>query len=148
MAEGVCKFCGVQGTFAKSHVVPRSFYMIDSDVPHMAVALGNVERPKKTRTGIWDEGILCRECEKKFAVWDGYAFDHLIGKKKDFAVCRDGRGRPLLNGIVPAAKYSRNADRGFLRKFAMSVLWRASVSERPEYKGVKKTFFDDKYLFS
>jgi hypothetical protein len=112
----------------------------------MLLALGDeVKRPKRSNTGLWDEEILCDECESHFAEIDGYAFEHLIGDRKRFFVCRDKSGDLILDGIIPLITYTHASVRK-LTAFAISVLWRASVSDRPEMKGVKSAN-EERFLF-
>ncbi len=137
MALGVCRFCQLESKLAKSHIVPRSFYSLDHELPHMLLRLGDdVERPKRSNTGLWDDNILCDDCEAIFAGIDGYAFEHLIGRSRKFFVCRDGNGNLALDGALPLVIYT-HASPINLKTFAISVLWRACVSERPEMEGVK-----------
>ncbi|AZO65435.1 MULTISPECIES: hypothetical protein [unclassified Mesorhizobium] len=136
MTATICKFCGAESKLVKSHIVPRSFYFLDNEMPHMSMPLDRVVRAKRSRTGIWDDRILCDECENKFGVWDDYAYRYLIGNFKKLFVCRDDYGILLVEKAFPVSVYSDTADRRKLRDFAISVLWRAHVSAREEMSGI------------
>ena len=84
--------------------------------------------PKKAPIGVYDKGILCRECEDKFEIWDNYGIKILL---KEFAKF-DKVAEP---GEV-IAYFTRKYDYALLKLFFISILWRASVSGHPYYSKV------------
>jgi hypothetical protein len=85
------------------------------------------EYPKRVPTGVYDQNILCEECEPIFGDWDNYAL------------------RFLMEGPPWKALYAQNQRVGYeiweydyknLKLFFLSLLWRASVSQHPFYRRV------------
>jgi hypothetical protein len=85
-----------------------------------------------TQLGIFDKHILCAKCDGDLGKFDDYAVQ----------VCRDyptraieDRGKSLW--AMPGV------DGNTFAKFILAVLWRASISQRPEVTGLKLGPFDD-----
>ncbi len=123
--EGVCRFCGQSKKLIKAHVVPEKFFSLDVQNPLLMIA---ADKPYETRCpiGIYDENILCADCDNKLGVYDEEAqklFLTNIGiyKHKD----KD------LHEIPPSAyNYEK------LRLFFISLIWRASISSMNAFRNV------------
>lgn len=76
------------------------------------------------QAGVYDSEILFEECEKKFSEFDRYGWE-ILGP---MAVDGPPPGLNLGNDVF---KIDRDTDK--LRRFILSVLWRASVSKNPFY---------------
>lgn len=74
---------------------------------------------RRSRLGIYDQEILCRACEDKFQRTDSYAAEKLIPRKGQF---------PISDGKHVAGYRLTGVDCGLLKRFFVSVLWRASIS--------------------
>jgi len=88
------------------------------------------EYPKKSQIGSYDKNILCENCEKYFQKYDDYACKSLlsnIGNNSDYVL--DPNGKKVGYKL-------ENVDYKKLKLFFLSVLWRASVSKRKEFKKV------------
>lgn len=72
------------------------------------------------QASVYDSEILCEECEKKFSEFDRYGWE-ILGP---MAVDRPPPGLNLGNDV-----YKIDCDTDKLRRFILSVLWRASVSK-------------------
>lgn len=113
---------------AKSHVIPRSVMMAHADqqdIPRLIGSGGG--HPKRLRTGVYDETILCHECEKVFGPWDDYGKRFLL----DMPASSHFLGTDAEYSQVDGIDYDR------LKLFFVSVLWRASVSTHPFYSRVR-----------
>jgi hypothetical protein len=87
-------------------------------------------RKKRVRIGIYDEGILCIDCEKLFQPWDDYAKQFLLSEPAAEKHVSDELGKKL-------ALFIKNIDYPKLKLFFLSVLWRASVSTHEFFRHVR-----------
>jgi len=134
-----CQYCGENKKLIKAHIIPASFFKPlradNGDVPYLMNDLPG-EFPKKSQTGVYDKTILCRECEDQFAKWDEYGFKTLVDGAKQLKPMYDQQ--KLLAFILP------QVDIDQLKRFLLSVLWRASVSSQDFYKQVNLGPYQDK----
>lgn len=118
----VCRQCK-SGPTIKAHIIPAAFIIeargTDNDFAHVS---SRGARP--TKSGIWDPNILCHPCDNRLSVFDNYAvtlFRRLENEVPE-------QHAPFeVNGIEVAK----------LLRFSIAVLWRASISERPEVAHVR-----------
>jgi hypothetical protein len=84
--------------------------------------------PRRAPIGVYDTAILCQRCEDSFSEVDGYAALLLLQQQ--------GALHPLKQDdkIEGYEIWSYDYDR--LKRFFMSVLWRASVSSHLFYSSV------------
>ena len=128
----ICRLCNTEkGKLCKAHLIPESFYrfmypdeIVQGDA--LRVVLHNLDYVKKSRTGLYDENILCASC------------DHLLGQLDEY-------GKNVLLGYIPRLVHTDgstdlfvldNVDIAKLIRFFLSVLWRFSISKREETKRV------------
>lgn len=126
----ICKLTGKEGTPAKAHIIPESFYLFDKELnePSLLVTNSKGIYSKRTWKGIYDDSIVTQEGERYFLKCDDYAFKLLV---EQFA-----SAKPLeLKGSIVAYIYD-NFDYDKLKLFFLSVLWRAAVSSHPFFKRV------------
>lgn len=127
---GKCKLCDKEGKLISAHIIPR-IYFEDAKGQDESLKVVGGGRSKKSRTGIYDDAIVCQSCENDiFSPLDDYGRKviRLIHDTKPQTLSGDN-GKINLK-IVPDVDYLK------LKRFLASVLWRASVSRRAEYKGV------------
>jgi hypothetical protein len=126
----ICKLTGKEGTPAKAHVIPRSFYFLEENSKRplkMATNKPGVY-PKRLWEGIYDETTVTMEGEKIFLKWDDYAYKLLVEQFPN--------SEPIENkGDILAYKYEAY-DYPMLKLFFLSVLWRAGASSHPFFKRV------------
>jgi hypothetical protein len=125
----LCRLCHKPNKFANSHIIPRSFYPKIRGPYKYAIEV-NLDAKKLStfwQAGNYDKQMLCVECEPKFGALDTYDF-RILGKPD--------LSRPILSygsaGTVEAYRVV-GCDTNRLRKFILSVLWRASVSSLDFY---------------
>jgi hypothetical protein len=108
----------------EAHIVARAFAR-DAQEAHrhnLLISIGNV-RPLRA-LGIYDPEILCGDCDGKIGLLDKYAV----------TVCRRF---PAEHIIRPDGLFEmQNVDGDQLARFVLSVLWRASITSRPEFAKV------------
>jgi hypothetical protein len=85
-----------------------------------------------TQHGVYDSKILCKDCDGKIGIYDNYAVDVSRRFPKEHIACGDGTFEMV------------NVDGDKLAKFILSVLWRASISSRPEFRAVRLGVYESK----
>lgn len=131
---GICKLCDQERDLVDSHIIPLAFHrhlQMDSARPPVILGTATNSFPQRSPGGIYDEGLLCHDCEIRFGPWDQYGAECLIqrfGQDAQKRHARDG-GELLIYQID-------NWDEARLRMFALSLLWRAAVTTRPFFKRV------------
>ena len=107
----------------KAHIIPRGFarVMMDGHKHNIKITIDNVGM---TQHGIYDPNILCNECDNKLGEYDDYALD----------ICRRFPKEHVVNsdGLFEMA----NVDGDLFSIFVLSVLWRASITSRQEFRKV------------
>jgi len=129
-----CEFCHEDKKLVDAHIIPRCFFEAmrnkKDNKPFQLLSNTVGEYPKRSQIGLYDNSILCEECERKiFKKLDDYACKILLSdieNKKHF----------VDNKKVGYYKL-RNVDYGKIKLFFLSILWRAAVSKRKEFKRVK-----------
>jgi hypothetical protein len=129
---GVCKMCGQLSKLVRSHIIPRSFYKLIKGSGNYAVVF-NANKPFKSageffQSGPYDDSILCLDCERKFADFDNYGWQ-ILGSPPLTDPVHDDVGKPYA--------YRIPCDTDKIRRFLLSVLWRASVSSLECFSRVK-----------
>lgn len=127
---GTCQLClAEQIQLVKSHIIPKAFYKNPINPTERANEIrSSSTRMKKSRTGVYAI-FLCHTCEKIFMPWDDYAYKLFYEHKPDAYPFSPNPEHPVY------AIYN-NIKSEKLRLFFISLLWRASVCENPEYKNV------------
>lgn len=67
---GICRLCGNEGKFVKSHIIPKFLFkkMKDDDFVFYEVTYDldtNKSKTKKTQIEDFDKNILCESCDNK-----------------------------------------------------------------------------------
>lgn len=94
-------------------------------------------KPRKIQTGEFDKKILCEDCDNRIigANYEKYAQKSMYGKNIDPKIA------PICENYQnpnDGAEYSicRNIDYGKMKLFLLSILWRASITDRKIFKDV------------
>ena len=124
-----CKGCAEPNILVKSHIVPESFSVLFNRGKKPALIVGPEEYPRQSQRGIYDQSILCDDCEQKLSVPDDYAQRILIQEVSRF--------KQIFNGTELVAETLEPYDYKLLHRFAISVLWRASISSHYFYEYVE-----------
>jgi hypothetical protein len=85
---------------------------------------------KPTQHGVYDLNILCAKCDGVLGYYDDYAIE----------VCRRFKSDHVVQGDMFSVL---NVDGDKLAKFVLAVLWRASISSRPEFKKIALGPYED-----
>lgn len=125
-----CKLCGEQERLIKAHIIPESLYgplRREGRIPRMYSTAPDAF-PKRTRTGIYDDGILCASCDNKIGDWDNYAQEMLLKPLSDF-------GPP--DRLVAQECFSiQGLDYRRFKLFFVSLIWRADQSRQEFFSEV------------
>lgn len=127
-----CRFCNKEKPLGDSHIIPRSFFSQKPDGdprPNQLLSNKVGTFPKKIPIGVYDQTILCHECERFFNPFDDYAQKLLLGNEST-------QQQIIFQGET-IGFYLTNYDYGKLKKFFVSLIWRASVSTHEFYRRIK-----------
>jgi hypothetical protein len=111
-----CKLCHHARQLRKSHIIPECLYRPVYDAKHRALhfQLGDA-RPRLAQLGL-TERLLCDDCEQAFG-------------RLERPLCAAIRAHRFLPARLPTGRITLdNLDYSGLKLFALSVVWRASVS--------------------
>lgn len=128
-----CKFCLKDKKLIDAHIIPRCFFEAmrnrGNNRPFQLLSNTKNEHSQKLRIGSYDKNILCEDCEKVFQKYDDYACKILLSNI--------GNSDYILNPNGNRIGYElKNVDYKKLKLFFLSVLWRASASERKEFEKI------------
>ena len=125
-----CLLCQEEKKLVRAHIIPRAFYRLDHTDRRPARLVTNVSgrHTKKVPIGIYDDGIVCEECEHLFSPWDDYAAEIFLHQWGEFRPIRgDGKDIALVRETYSYTK---------LKMFFISLLWRAGVSSHEMFDGI------------
>ena len=118
-----CRGCELEfPKLCDAHIIARGFARdVMGDRTHnVQVSLTNA---KPTQHGVYDPNILCAECDGVLGVYDDYGIE----------VCRRYKSDHIPDSEMEGDVFSiPNVDGDAFAKSVLAVLWRASVSMRPE----------------
>ena len=118
---GICKFCNEEKELIKSHIIPKSFYHLEQHgrVSAITPSDGTVDFVHY-QNGL-KEYLMCSDCDGRLGILDAYAGEILFQKicKHPFKTVNSIKTYLLKNGEFDYHK---------LRKFFISLAWRASIS--------------------
>lgn len=123
-----CRLCGVELTSAnncKAHIMPRGLLrsMSPKEFGNLLIVGTDMDKKKRIPNGSYDKNILCRTCDNKLGVYDKYALDFVTNGK-------------LINHPSGVGWNIDGVDQAKLKLFCLSYLWRASITNRPEFTGI------------
>lgn len=129
----ICKLCVQNKKLIKAHIIPDFMHRGLFDEKHQMykVQLSLEKLPSnKIPTGEYDTAILCAECDNKISEYESYFSKviyggSLLGMKK----FKDKDGL-IFTEII-------NLDYTKTRLFFLSLLWRASITSRPNFSDVE-----------
>lgn len=113
-----CLICGLSPT-VKSHILPRSLSLdLKRDDKHLVSSRLGENSLRKVQNGRWSYKILCDTHEKHLGPADKYGIE--------FA-------RRAIAHKLPTAHFSvPNPQPDLLKKFILSLIWRADAAERAD----------------
>jgi hypothetical protein len=116
-----------------AHIIAKGFgRLIRGDGPNITISPENVGTAKQ-QLGEFDSGILCADCDGRLGRLDDYVMELCQKFEQQHTKWQDETFE------LP------HADRELLGKFVLSVLWRASISKRPAFAGVRLGPYEKKF---
>lgn len=124
MTQTVCRGYQCNGTrLIRAHIIPRGFAR-DMQAGHSHNLKISMDQVQVTQHGVYDPGILCESCDGELGKLDDYALE----------ICRRF---PHEHEITADDWFlMENVDGDQFAKFVLSVLWRASITRRTEFRRV------------
>lgn len=126
MKDGnTCRLCLAISKLQESHIIPRSIIKLirDETLDNRFYEL-NYNLYKTIQDGP-KEYLLCNDCEQKIGRYEKY-FKESIHLGRHGIEIRHNQQRAIVN----------NLDYCRLKLFFLSLLWRMSISSRPEFENV------------
>jgi len=121
-----CALCKRNKPLLNSHIIPEFLYQELYDGLHRfhRISTAPEARNRLLQKGL-REPLLCGDCEQHFSVWERYASHVLFGGMS-------------LSGTREESKIRIvNLDYAKFKLFQLSILWRAGVSSRPEFRQIR-----------
>lgn len=127
----ICRYCNQKKKLCKAHIIPKAFItdMKNHKKEEYCLILKKElkKSPKTTRTGVFDENILCKECDGEFGIYDNYAQKFLLKTNLEkYKLSEKAHNYYELPSDVFHYEY--------IKKFFISLLYRASLSQKIEFK--------------
>ncbi len=118
-----CSLCLKKRKLCDSHIFPEFFYKETYDHDHRFNIISNDPNQynKRPSKGIYEK-LFCKECED------------IIGKNEDYAAKFFQGGLSIK--VENFAKHTQycGVDYAKFKLFQMSLIWRAGITKRPEFK--------------
>jgi hypothetical protein len=124
----ICKLCNETKDLVDSHIFPEFMYtpMYDENHKFKVLTTKSIDVLKEPRKGIYEK-LFCKKCDNE-----------IIGKYEDHAAkVMFGDGKKEIE--IKETKMGlliREIDYTLFKLFQISLLWRASISTRPEIKRI------------
>lgn len=122
-----CRLFEKEKKLVKAHIVPKWAFVEskqNKNEPLLVISKG--KKPEKSYIGIYDQNILSDKAEKLTEKWDNYAKKFFTEK---YPI------QKITDGIRTESFYKiKSLDYEKLKLFCISVLWKASITKRSEYK--------------
>jgi len=125
-----CQGCELDKKLIKAHAIPESFFVKmrnEHGAPKLMTDVKGIY-PKKAYVGVYDNQILCRNCEDRFQSVDDYGQQILLQQESNHE-------QLMVSNKVYGYRV-KNVDYKKLKLFFISVLWRASLSNQSFYAKV------------
>lgn len=123
----ICKMCLQDKKLVDSHIIPRSFFehMRPNEAkqePFEILTNTAGAYNKKSRIGIYDNKLLCSDCEGLLQKYDDYGQKILLKTKIEKQIKH--KNSEVLGWEIDDIDYKK------LKLFFISILWRSSVSDQ------------------
>lgn len=138
----LCKLCKKDKKLIKSHIIPDCLYKPLRGKENEFYNLNrNLNKSKKIHTGIFDENILCDDCDNKIlGPLDNYGSSILLNKNLDKIKVSK---KYYSNNEYPYYHFS-GIDYKKFKLFLLSILWRSSISNQSFFDHIKLGPYEEK----
>lgn len=134
-----CQLCGINPASCKAHIIPKQFYkrIRGEEANLLELHVEKTIKRRFTQNGIWEQGILCTNCDRKLGLLDAYAYG-VLPKSIDedrIVLVTDSVGFYEI-GPINVEKF---------RQFLVALLWRASRASHDLFRSVKIPEYEKKF---
>jgi hypothetical protein len=119
-----CGLCGSDDPLCRSHIIPEFLHRPVYDHKHRTLVIGSSLPTKVIQKGV-RERLLCVNCERRLQKYEHY-FAKIWYKERRIPSCS-----------ADSYFILENLDYAKFKLFALSVVWRASVSDLPEFSAMR-----------
>lgn len=132
-----CAYCQQDKKLIDAHIIPRPFHP-GADGAEAVILTGpdNVAYPRRAPVGVYDQHILCAECDAKLGELDQHAIEHLLR----------GACRSFVHRGEAVGKTYDTADAEVILRFIIAVAWRASIARHEMFEGVNSGKYESEML--
>lgn len=126
----ICKLCLQEKKLIKAHLLPRNILkrIHGKNRAYIAAELHNLNKYSIKQDGLWDKNILCHDCDNTFSPVEQYVHQFITeGVNFPNEIHIRGDNEILIYNEIDEFK---------MRMFPLIVLWRMSISNTHEAKGV------------
>jgi hypothetical protein len=121
----VCLLCGEDKPLIDAHIIPKGFHPEPAAIgPAVLVSNKAGVYPRRAPVGVYDQHILCAECDGALGILDQHAIENLLNSN-------------AANILEGNAKRYADADAATVLRFIASVAWRASASKHDMFDRVE-----------
>lgn len=139
MAFGTCKLTGTRGTFVKCHLLPKAL-TTPPDRSEVRVEGGDDGHPIARYDSWFDKTLVTRQGEDVFERLDTFAIAELRRHYLVWSSWGDKSKCPVESEEFDGEKGLRKvsfSDPVKMRRFCLSLLWRAAMTNLPGFSTVK-----------
>ena len=138
--KNICKFCGKEKKLINAHIIPKNFYIGLVDGKYIGINT-KTGKYKYWQNGNYDSNILCGECDNNIlGEFDKESYRILLGDFSKYEKICIAPNYTIYKITNDKFNYTK------LRKFFVSVLWRASVATSEEWKCINLGPYEKKAL--
>lgn len=120
-----CALCKLDSELRNSHIVPEFIHRPVYDDKHRSLLFGQGESSYRLLQKGLRERLLCDDCEQRIQEFEDYFAQYWY------------QSHPIPGRIEDAELYLKGFDYRRFKLLMLSIVWRASVSELPEYATVR-----------
>ncbi len=133
-----CKLCLQElPLLKKSHIIPNFMYesLRDENNRFFNIDIKKFHKSKPIYTGVFDQNLLCKKCDNEvIGRYETYGQKILFGGKLYVGENVEFQNRKNQNGVVTT--HVSGVDYKKFKIFLLSLLWRASISNKDFFKEV------------
>lgn len=120
-----CQLCKLHKKLINAHIIPKwAFkYLHHENSTKQSIVIFSKDKMVRRPIGPYDQNILCHECDSFLGTYDEYGKDILLGAPLEY--------------YNDAAYIIKNVNFNKIQIFLLSVIWRASISEKDEFNRVQ-----------
>lgn len=134
---GICKFCGQEKKLIDAHIIPKNFYLMRKKDRYLSINSKTCKYTIQQKDG-YDSNILCGDCDNHILGEfdkEGYRILFSDFSKYKYEYLHSQRIYQLDNSCYDYRK---------LRKFFISILWRASITKLEEWSNINLDGYEKK----